>query len=103
MLQFKIRELLLITLGVALMVGWTLDHRWQDAQRKAAEVTSKTATQEALESEKRLVQVQGELNEHILQHGPLLRFPSEDQINHPADEQTLELRILEPPLRDPDL
>lgn len=103
MFQFTIRELLFITLVVSLMIGWGVDHRWQDDQRKAAEVTAKTATQNAVQSEKRLVQVQGDLNEHILQYGPLLNFPADEQVNQTVDDHTLELRIPEPPLRDPDL
>jgi hypothetical protein len=97
MLQFTIRELLLITLVASLLIGWGVDHRWQDAKRKAAEETSKTATQNAAQSERRLVQVQSELNEHILERGPLLKIPIQ------ADNHTLELRTPEPPLRDPDL
>lgn len=99
MFQFSIRELLLITLVASLAIGWGLDHRWQDAQRKAAEATSKTATQNAASSERKLFQVQSELNEHILERGPLLRIPTQAE----AGDHTLELRIPEPPLRDPDL
>lgn len=68
MFQFTIRELLLITLGAALMIGWSLDHRWQDAARKAAEADSKYNAQE-------LVRVQGEIS-NIRKYGLVTENPA---------------------------
>ncbi|WP_425615728.1 hypothetical protein NA78x_005658 [Anatilimnocola sp. NA78] len=95
MLRCSIRELLLVTLIAALAVGWLVDHRAQASRRTAAELKAKAAATDAKFNALEMARVQGQLD-FIKKYGLPFRTT-------PYEEHTLEMRLPEPPLRDPDL